>query len=68
VELALYAGDDYQLCVTLPEASLNALPAGVREQLTVIGRVCPGHGLAFEGQGVPAPAQQQRGYDHFGSQ
>lgn len=63
-ELALYAGDDYELCVTMPEASLAALAGPVREQLTVIGQVRKEKGLAFDGGTVLV---QAGGYDHFGS-
>jgi thiamine-monophosphate kinase len=63
VDLALYAGDDYQLCVTMPEASLEALPDTIRNQLTVIGRVREGSGLAIDGRSAAA---QPGGYDHFG--
>jgi thiamine-monophosphate kinase len=64
VDLALYAGDDYQLCVTMPNASLEALPESVRQQPTVIGRIRDGGGLEVDGLSASA---QPRGYDHFGS-
>jgi thiamine-monophosphate kinase len=64
-DLALYAGDDYQLCITLPENSLEALPSSVRDQLTVIGQVEDPKGLRFHGDSRPL---RKRGYDHFGSQ
>ena len=63
-ELALHAGDDYELCVTLPELSLDSLPEAYRKQLTVIGRVHQGRGLSFDGQ---SPRGQPQGYDHFGA-
>lgn len=67
-ELALYAGDDYELCVTLPESALARLRGDIRQQLTVIGRVHAGQGLSFDGsaQGLVRPGQRQ-GYDHFGA-
>ncbi len=64
-DLALYAGDDYELCITLPEQALEKLPGAIREQLTVIGRVYAGQGLLFDGQG---PQGQSQGYDHFSGQ
>lgn len=64
IDLALYAGDDYQLCVTMPTASLEALPDSIRNQLTVIGRVREGSGLTVDGQSNPA---KLGGYDHFGA-
>ncbi len=65
-DLGLHGGDDYQLCVTMPESSLTGLPQPVSEQLTVIGRIHAGEGLSFKGDTTtPGPRQ---GYDHFGSQ
>ena len=64
-DLALYAGDDYQLCVTMPNTSLEALPGAIRDQLTVIGRVREGKGLIVDGGDARA---QSGGYDHFGSE
>lgn len=63
-ELALYAGDDYELCITLPEAAFEALSSDIRNQITVIGRVHEGEGLVFKGEKAPV---RHRGYDHFGS-
>lgn len=63
-ELGLYGGDDYQLCVTLSEESLAGLPESVRKQLTVIGRIHAGKGLALSGEANPG---RRQGYDHFGS-
>ena len=57
------AGDDYQLCLIIAPEALAALPAPVREQLTVIGRIVPEPGLTLAG--APAGYQTQ-GYDHFG--
>jgi thiamine-monophosphate kinase len=65
IDLALYAGDDYQLCITLPENSLEALPSSVRDQLTVIGQVEDPKGLRFQGDSRPL---RKQGYDHFGSE
>lgn len=65
VDLALYAGDDYELCITIPEQALEQLPGGIREQLSVIGRVHADQTLLFDGQGSQGHPQ---GYDHFGSQ
>lgn len=62
-DLALYAGDDYELCITLPEQALEQLPGAIRGQLSVVGRVHPGRGLSFDGQD---PQGHPKGYDHFG--
>ena len=64
-DLALYAGDDYQLCVTIPNASLEGLPGAIRDQLTVIGWVREGHGLVVDGR---SGLVQAGGYDHFWSE
>jgi thiamine-monophosphate kinase len=64
-DLALYAGDDYQLCVTIPNASLEGLPSAIRDQLTVIGWVREGHGLVVDGR---SGLVQAGGYDHFWSE
>jgi thiamine-monophosphate kinase len=62
IDLALHAGDDYELCTTLPEMALEQLPESIREQLTVIGRVHEGEGLLVNGKD---PRGNSRGYDHF---
>lgn len=61
VELALTAGDDYELCVTVHPETFRALPVDVRNQLTVIGCIEPGAGIRLTG----APAGLGAGYDHF---
>jgi thiamine-monophosphate kinase len=63
IDLALYGGDDYELCLTLSEAALDGLPGVIRDQITVIGRIREGAGLFFDGQKT---ADQRQGYDHFG--
>ncbi len=68
IDLALYAGDDYQLCVTLPESSYEKLEGTVRDQLTAIGRITAGSGLSVDGAGQPGSERRRQGYDHFGSQ
>lgn len=67
IDLALYAGDDYQLCVTLPQSSYEALEDPVRNQLTVIGRVVADKGLSVAGAGKRELTCPDQGYDHFGS-
>ena len=62
-DLALYAGDDYELCITLSSTSFENLPETVSEQLTVIGQVHEGQGLRVHGQGQ---WDRPPGYDHFG--
>lgn len=52
---ALSGGDDYELCITVPDNVIA--PAG----FTRIGVVCEGRGVTCDG----APAQGQSGYAHF---
>ncbi|MCG2581529.1 MAG: thiamine-phosphate kinase [Marinobacter sp.] len=62
LRLALEAGDDYELCVTVPPGLWKGLPEAVRTQLSIIGKVVSGSGIAgIEGALVAG------GYDHFGS-
>ncbi|MGM0769434.1 MAG: thiamine-phosphate kinase [Pseudomonadota bacterium] len=62
LNLALGAGDDYELCVTVPPKAWAAMPGALRTELTIIGKVVEGAGLF--GLGSAATAS---GYDHFGS-
>lgn len=59
--LALTAGDDYQLCVTIPPERYQALPASVSQVLTTIGRVEPQKEIRIDGMPKAVP----RGFDHF---
>lgn len=61
--LALTAGDDYQLCLTISASALTELPEPVRDQLTVIGRTRAEPGLVLVGAGAD---YHTYGYDHFG--
>ncbi|MEC7816373.1 MAG: thiamine-phosphate kinase [Pseudomonadota bacterium] len=61
--LALTAGDDYQLCVTIAQEHYHSLPETVQSQLTVIGTTSSEPGLRVCGAelaGLPV------GFDHFG--
>ncbi len=64
VNLALNAGDDYELCITISPKAWEGFPEEIRSQLTIIGEVTSGEGLAItrEGQSLAAAAG---GYDHF---
>lgn len=66
VSLALNAGDDYELCVTISPDEYDALPDTVSAQLTVIGSVHTGEGVSVSGQD-DAGATTGSGYDHFRS-
>lgn len=63
LELALTAGDDYQLCVAIPPDQWSGLPEPVRAELTVIGQIEARPGLRLEGSHESFNIQ---GYDHFG--
>lgn len=61
----LSGGDDYELCVTLPEERLAEAVERVDVPLTVIGRVTRGSGLRVrDGQGALIELERA-GYDHF---
>lgn len=60
--LALAAGDDYELCITIPPAAFDILENSVARELTVIGEITSEPGLQLSG---PASCGVQ-GYDHFG--
>lgn len=66
-ELALAAGDDYELLVAAPQQRYPDLVAAAAQlglRLTQIGRLCAGDGVCFTLNGDQfSPAL--RGYDHF---
>lgn len=64
ISLALGAGDDYELCITIGPEAWTGLPHAIRGQLTVIGEVVTGRGLTImrDGQSQTFPPG---GYDHF---
>ena len=62
IELALAGGEDYELAMTVPPDSLEAVRqriGGAGCRLTVVGRVEPGAGVEVSGGSAPA------GFDHF---
>ncbi|MBW0149412.1 thiamine-phosphate kinase [Marinobacter arenosus] len=62
----LRAGDDYELCVTLPRSRWAALPEAIGKHLTVIGTIEAEAGLRLAGG--PEPADHlDTGFDHFRS-
>lgn len=64
VNLALNAGDDYELCITISPEAWRFLPENVRSELTIIGETVSGEGLTImhDGHSQALPAG---GYDHF---
>ncbi|WP_328185571.1 thiamine-phosphate kinase [Marinobacter sp. OP 3.4] len=66
LEQALYGGDDYELCVTLPRSAMDRLPADVAEGLSVIGEIRAGSGIQLlMANGVIEEVTVPAGYDHF---
>ena len=61
-DLALGAGDDYELCITIPPETFGTLDASVACELTVIGEITSEPGLQLSG---PVSGVIQ-GYEHFG--
>jgi thiamine-monophosphate kinase len=63
VNLALTAGDDYQLCVTIAPEQWARLPGAVQAELTVIGQIEASPGMRLDGGQENV---QTQGFDHFG--
>jgi thiamine-monophosphate kinase len=65
-QLALGGGDDYELCFTVPPQRLQQLSAlvNVKCQITCIGRLEAGAGIAVLEQGRPL-TRGFAGFDHF---
>lgn len=64
--LALNAGDDYELLVTMPAANWFKFQSqAISSLLTVIGRVEVGAGVAVFSQGLELDLTTYRGYQHF---
>ncbi|MDC0663050.1 thiamine-phosphate kinase [Marinobacter sp. SS21] len=64
IALALYAGDDYELCVTIPPVKWERLPESARATLTIIGEISDTPGLRL--RHAPKSRPQASGFDHFG--
>ena len=66
-ELAVTAGDDYELLFTLPPnaAPLEMLANDGEVAITVIGRIEAGRGIALESGGVERSLPARLGWDHF---
>jgi len=68
LEVALTGGDDYELCLTAPDAALGDLVAEARAlgvSLTRVGRLTPEPGLRLLDAGRPVPVFPIPGHDHF---
>ena len=62
--LALYAGDDYELCFTVPADNVDALMALCPEQCTCIGRIIEGNEISLMDNGHNVTLTG-KGYEHF---
>ncbi len=63
--LQLGGGDDYELCVCLPESALAAAQAASDVPLTAIGRIAAGKGLRFLDESGVVMDLPRHGYRHF---
>lgn len=63
LELAMSAGDDYELCLTIAPEELAGLDVQIQSQLTVIGQIQRQPGLRVTGADS---SYHQQGFDHFG--
>lgn len=66
LQFALHSGDDYELCLTLPEQALRAAPEAIRDQLTVIGVIDSQTGVRWSDESLSASVAET-GFDHFRS-
>ncbi len=67
MQLALTAGDDYELCFTAAlttKTAIRQLAERSGIEITPIGRVVEGQGIGWSGE---APAIEMAGYQHFSS-
>lgn len=64
--LQLAGGDDYELCLTLPQTAYRALAAELDCTLTPIGEIQAGTGLdVVDTDGSVLPVTDYPGWDHF---
>ena len=63
----LNGGDDYELCVTVPDSELAALRSAIDCKFTVIGEVVDQPGLQLLDANQQPMEFPQGGYDHFPS-
>lgn len=58
----LHAGDDYELCVTMPSAAWQSASEDIKKQLVVVGEIEAESGLRLIGG---EDAARDAGFDHF---
>ena len=61
--LAATGGEDYELLISAPEPTLDALAGSIELPLTTIGEVTGGANVAFRRRGEPV--EDLSGWDHF---
>lgn len=66
INLALNAGDDYELCITISPRAWESLPEDICSRLTIVGEVGSGNGLVITHKGQTL-TPRAGGYDHFGA-
>jgi len=68
LSMALTAGDDYELCFTVPESKLDELERVSRDWVTPptrIGHIVEGGGIRLHGEHSDALQELAGGFDHF---
>ncbi len=68
LKLALTAGDDYELCFTVPEARLDRfteVSADWPARPSYVGRIVAGNGIRLVGESADALQGLAGGFDHF---
>lgn len=65
LRLQAAGGDDYELCLCIPERNLAAARAACAEQLTVIGHITAQAGLRWLTAAGDSLVDPLRGYQHF---
>ena len=66
-QFALYAGDDYELCVTIPPQHFAEIEQKFQGQCTCIGMITDDKGIYFIDGNDSLIALTGKGYDHFSS-
>jgi thiamine-monophosphate kinase len=65
IDLALTAGDDYELCVTISKSMLEKLDTSVLVGLTEIGIITETQGIDLRSKHIQYTTTSKVGYDHF---
>jgi thiamine-monophosphate kinase len=65
IKLALTAGDDYELCFTLPTDKADEVKGKLNEQVTCIGEITHTGNLRLLPENTTDTRYESDGYDHF---